>query len=74
MKETASGPDRVWFSSDVKINLGNYQSASVAAGMSTDVDPAETVEDAFKRCRLIVEKQIKAEATKICQGLYKDVL
>jgi len=66
-------PDRVWFSDGVKMNLGDYQSASVDAGMSSDVRDGETVIQAFDRCRKVVEQQVASEASRVREGLWKRV-
>ncbi len=66
-------PDRVWFSDGVKMNLGDYQSASVDAGMSSDVRVGETVEQAFDRVRKVVEQQVAGEASRVRNGMWKKV-
>ena len=71
--EKRGTPDRVWFSDGLKMNLGDYQSADVNAGMSTDVRPGETAEQAFDRARKTVEAQVFAEAKRVRAGLWKQV-
>lgn len=56
-----SVPDRVWFSQGLTINLGNYESARIDAGMATDRGADETLEAAVNRCRLLVSRVIEAE-------------
>ncbi len=57
-EELTKGPDRVWFSYSVKCNLGNYESKDIALGMSSDVLPNESVEDAVNRIQNQVIEQI----------------
>ncbi len=74
MKEEKGSPDRVWFSDGLKLNLGDYQSASVDAGMSSDLKPGESVEEAFLRVRKVVETEVLREASRVRKGLWKGVL
>ena len=55
MGDNNGQPDRVHFSFGQTINLGNYESAKFDAGMSSDVGPDETVEQAQER----VQEQVK---------------
>ena len=42
-------PDRVWFTFGMTASLGPYESGRLDAGMSTDVLPGESFDDALTR-------------------------
>jgi hypothetical protein len=73
-EENGSSPDRVWFSEGMKINLGNYQSYDVGAGMTTDVREGETPEQAYARCRKATRAQLESRAAKVQRGMYDHLL
>lgn len=66
--------DRVWFSSGLKLNLGDYQSASVDCGMTTDVRQGETPSTAVTRCRTFVEMELEKQSLRIRKGLWDKVV
>lgn len=74
MSNEKGSPDRVWFSDGLKLNMGDYESVSVDAGMSSDVRPGETAAQAFERVRKQVQGEVAAQAKRVRKGLYKEVL
>jgi len=62
-------PDRIWFSCGLTINIGNYESARVDAGMATDVQPGEKLTDALARCKAFVTHEIEGQSYDIRRHL-----
>jgi len=58
-------PDRISYSLGMKINMGNYESADLHVGLSSDVREGETQESAMKRIKKFVEAQAEKEANEI---------
>jgi len=73
MEENLNGKPRIWLSVGLKINLGNYESASVDAGMSVDLEPQETPEEGFKRVRAVLTSEVTNECLRIRKGKYAKV-
>jgi hypothetical protein len=61
--------DRVWFSCGLTLNLGNYESARVDAGMATDVRPGEELDDALLRCKDFVTHEIEGQQIDVRRSL-----
>ena len=59
--------DRVTYNYGLTINLGNFESAKIDFGMSTDVLPDETPEQALLRCRKVVNRAIKKREQQIAE-------
>jgi len=57
--------DRVNYTFGLKINLGNYESATVQASFSSDVKEGETIEEAYKRVQEIVENEVDEKRTQL---------
>lgn len=53
MKKPPEGqqPDRVWFAETFRINLGNFEHIETSAGVASDVQSAESTEEALERCK-----------------------
>ncbi len=62
--------DRVWFSCGLTLNLGNYESARVDAGMATDVRPGESLMDALLRCKDFVTHEIEGQSVDVRNSLH----
>ncbi len=60
--------DVVSYSMNVKLNIGNYQSAGVDVSLQSSVKDDETTEQAFERVKAFVEKQIEQKIAKIMEG------
>jgi len=46
------------YSFSVKINMGNYESCSIGASLSSDVKKGESISQALERVSEIVEKEV----------------
>lgn len=64
-------PDRVFFSCGLTLNLGNYESARVDAGMATDVRPDETLEKALLRAKDFVSHEIEGQSIDVRRSLHE---
>lgn len=62
-------PDRVWGSVGLTLNLGDYQSARVDCGMSTDVRLKETQEDAISRVFEFAVENVNQQVTDLRSAL-----
>jgi len=51
-------PDRVWASYGLTMNTGDFNSARIDSGMSSDVQEDESVEDAFLRIQSYCENEV----------------
>lgn len=51
--------DRINYSFNTKINLGNYESLSIGVSYSSDVKRGETPSSALKRVQDFVEKEVE---------------
>jgi hypothetical protein len=64
-------PDRIWFSCGLTLNLGNYESARVDAGMATDVRSGESLFDALLRCKDFVTHEIEGQSLDVRRVLHE---
>lgn len=62
---TDSGTTRVWESIEVKINLGNYSSGTVAVGASSDVFEDETTAEALDALHEILSEALNLRVTEL---------
>jgi len=65
--------DRVVYSESAKINTGDFESRDVFYSYSTDVQPDETVDEAYKRCRSTVRQHLANSEKRIRIKSKKDV-
>jgi len=63
MKESPN--DRISFSFSRKFNLGNFETADIYVGFSTDVDKDENKSEAMSRAKKFVYKELKKEKDKL---------
>jgi len=63
--EGCSQPNRVWLTYGRKVNLGNYESVDISMGMSTDLEPGESVRDAITRCGKEIIPVVKGHVQKL---------
>lgn len=63
--------DRVWFTAGLTINMGDYNSARVDAGMATTVRKGETPEQAYERIREFVVVEVETQINDI-RGMTSD--
>ncbi len=61
--------DRIFVSTSVTRNLGDYNSIKVTAGLNTDIGPDEETSDAFKRAWEIVDTEIEVKITEAIEAL-----
>ncbi len=59
--------DRVWVSYGQTIQVRDFEPAKVDVGMASDVQPGESVEDAYDRVAKIITKKIKVEMKALIQ-------
>ncbi len=52
-------PDRVWFTFGMTMNLGDYQSSRIDAGMSTDIRPGEDFDQAMARIQAPIIAEVE---------------
>ena len=55
----------VTFSESEKVAIGDYESQDVFVSLTDAVQDDETIEEAYKRVKKIVKKQVNKEAKKI---------
>jgi hypothetical protein len=68
---TSGMPDRIWYSCGLTLNLGNYESARVDAGMATDLHHGESLDDALQRCKDFVTHEVEGQAVDVRSSLYE---
>jgi hypothetical protein len=61
----AGMPDRVWVSCGLTVNLGDYESARMDAGLSSDLRSGESAKDAYERCWKAAEDEVKRQANAV---------
>jgi len=60
-----TGRNEVWVSVGLTLNLGNYESARLDAGMSVPIEEGETENQAFKRGWDKVLAEIEGQAIEV---------
>ena len=58
-------PDRITYSFGLKVNLGNYQSASVYLSYASDLKQGETDSDALSRITQFVEDNVRLKRDEV---------
>ena len=53
--------DRVSYNCQMVVNIGNYESVRISAGLESDVESDETVESAMERIKAVVKKQVEKD-------------
>lgn len=53
--------DRVSYNRQMVVNIGNYESVRISAGLESDVESDETVESAMERIKAVVKKQVEKD-------------